>query len=305
MFNLISSDIYRLVKTKSTYIILIITMALIAVQAYTISQIFINMSEDMSEVMEEFGITETGEYVQETEDENGDTEIVIGDDSADMQVEVRMLREKKAPFNDLLVSCMSTILTLMISIFAVVFCSAEFKNGYVKNLAGSIKRYKLVISKFVCVALYTAILFALSAAIIFVICKIRLEVQNDILKITSGNAAGLFKAFGFEFLGNIAMAAVVIAVVEVTRSRSASMAIAVVLSSGLTSAVYQLVTLLLQKKFGVSEDFYLGNYVPSAIVEQFRSGLEQSVYNRMLAVGLIFTALSLIVSAVAMQKKDI
>lgn len=304
MFNLVKSDLYRMVKSKSTYVIFVIALLLIAIQAISTSTILKEMNEDMSVVMEELEITETGENETEFYDEEEDS-ITIGN-FAGLETEVDMINKGKAPLAYLLVSGMNTmIMFLMVVIFVVVFANADQKNGFIKNLAGGISRYKIVLSKFICMTIYEVAIFLGSAAAIFITSKIMLEVKYDVMKVVFGDVGDFFKAFGFEFLGHLAAMTVVLAIVTFTRSTAASMAIGIAFASGLPMIFYKLGTALLQKYLDIPKSFYIGNYVPSGIVQYFRLGIERSIENRMLIVGFAYIIVFLALSMFTIHKKDV
>lgn len=293
-----------MVKSKSSYVIFVITLLLITIQAVSISGMLMEMNKDMSAAMEKFEITETGESDTELYDEE-DGSITI-DNSTGLETEVDMILKGEAPLAYLLVSGMNTlILFLMVSIFVVVFANADQKNGFIKNLAGGISRYKIVLSKFICVTIYAAAVFICSAAAIFITNKIVLEVKYDVMKVVLGDIGDIFKVLGFEFLGHLAVMTVVLAIVTFTRSTAASMAVGIIFGSGFPSVFYQLGTLLLQKYLDVPKSFYIGDYVPSGIVMSFRLGIERSIENRMLIVGFAYIIVFLVLSMFTIHKKDV
>lgn len=304
MFNLVKSDLYRMVKSKSTYVIFVITLLIIVIQAITNTTILREMNKDMSAAMEMYDITETGENTTELYDEE-EGSITIGNQT-NMVTEADMIRKGEAPFAYLLVSGMNNmILFLTLIIFVVVFTNADQKNGFIKNLAGGMHRYKITVSKFICMTLYAAAAFIGAAAVILIVSKIMLEVKYDVMKVVLGDVGDIFQALGVEFLGHLAVMTVVLAIVTFTRSTAASMAVGIIFGSGLPTIVYQLGTLLLQKFFDVPKSFYIGDYVPSGIVMSFRLGIEQSVQNRMLIVGFAYTIIFLALSMFIIHKKDV
>lgn len=289
-----------MVKSKSTYIIMIISALIIAIQAFSIAYLLKDMNDNMEKAMKEYGITAEGEidYGEEK------TEIYIG--STGFSNEVDMLVKGEAPFDQLLLSSLKSMnLFLMLAIFAVVFCNADRKNGFIKNLAGSLPRWKIVLSKFICIVIYAAAAFVVSAAVSLIVSKLVLEVKFDVMDVVVGNVGNIFKVLGFELLGHIAIMTIILAIVSATGSTAASMSLGIVFGSGFPSVFYQLGTMLLQKYTSVPEDFYIGDYVPSGIVQCYTPGLSSGDTARMLVVGFAYTIIFLAFSMFIISKKDI
>lgn len=83
------------------------------------------------------------------------------------------------------------------------------------------------------------------------------------------------------------------------------MAIGIAFASGLPMIFYKLGTALLQKYLDIPKSFYIGNYVPSGIVQYFRLGIERSIENRMLIVGFAYIIVFLALSMFTIHKKDV
>lgn len=144
MIRLIKMNIYRALHSKSTWIILVVTMG--------------------------FGIFAS--YMEKTDFEMmRDSNELINSDEADVAMGItvqtpEMHEDGTEPYilEYVCADIGSCILLIFITIFTVIFVNAEDSSGFVKNIAGQVKRrWMLYASKIVVVALFSLICMVLYA----------------------------------------------------------------------------------------------------------------------------------------------
>ncbi|MDE6232704.1 MAG: ABC transporter permease [Lachnospiraceae bacterium] len=158
MIRLIKMNIYRALHSKSTWILLIVTMAFGLFAAY-MEKTDLDMMKDSYDMInnaaeqdeEPMGITVQTPDIHEDGTEPYILEYVCAD----------------------IGSC---ILCISVTIFAVIFVNAEYSSGFVKNIAGQVKRrWGLYASKMVVIMIFTMLFMIVYAAAQIIALSIFLE----------------------------------------------------------------------------------------------------------------------------------
>ena len=164
MFNTIRMDIYRLIHSKSSYVILVLIIA-VGILSTGMTALVSNMideakSEAQTDVQVELVSESDSElYAAEPTDEANADEDSTGlsfsvskpDDSIIDTSEMTIASAITDEFSGLDVA-------LFLVIFAVLFATADINSGYIKSIGGQVKsRGLLIISKIVTLAIYTAV----------------------------------------------------------------------------------------------------------------------------------------------------
>lgn len=216
MFNLIKMDIHRLLHSKSTWIMICFVIGL-AVFSVTMTNSDIEFMKDnpaaVTETMEERPV---GIYVEaQPEWVNGTIEI-----GSVVSVEMR-----------------SQLLAILCVIFAAIFTNADYKNGYIKNIAGQFpRREQLVASKF--------IVIAFQVLVMVVVFTISIVVSGYVMwgsDFYLGSVTELFQYLGVQYLLHLGIAAVMMLLCILTYSTAFSMTSGILLCSGLAVPVYSLI----------------------------------------------------------------
>lgn len=138
MIRLIKMNIYRALHSKSTWILLIVTMAFALFTAY-MEKTDLDMMKDSYDM-----INDAAE-----EDEISMGIVVQTPDIREDGTEPYILEFVCADIG-------SCILCISVTIFAVIFVNAEYSSGFVKNIAGQVKRrWVLYASKMVVIMIFT------------------------------------------------------------------------------------------------------------------------------------------------------
>lgn len=141
MFNAVRMDIYRLIHTKSAYVILVIAMALAIAMSGMTALIRSMAADSIVETNEQVNMVSesdseiTGEYdTASAEASNGPTATVgLEVDESDMSDEIPTIA-------DMVESDIAGLdLALLLAIFTVLFSTADLNSGYIKSVGGQVK----------------------------------------------------------------------------------------------------------------------------------------------------------------------
>lgn len=268
MTNLIKMDLYRLFRTKSFKIGLIlsiiISFSFVAVLA-TISNMIPMFSAETQEMMSVFPF-------------------------ADWRNGINVF--------DLIISAIS-ILSLMVSaVLASNFISDEQSNGYVKNIAGQIKnKGMLSVSKFVALAVMSfsvMVVYAIgatAAGFIFL---------NDALSYEGFSQ--FLAVFGTKYLIYLSVNAIILFLCALTKSKSASIAFGVLFGSGATIVVYNLISTFVYIVFKC--DIPFASYIPDGLVFGLTMDASSKTITDAVFVAVVYIAVFMTFSMVLMKKRD-
>ena len=146
MFNAIRMDVYRLFKTKSTYIILVIMLAM-SVMGTGLMSVMTEMTGAERQQVQTEQMSDNADYAGEDDLFNEDTE------RAQSQLSVSVSEiDPDENDNSVLSFAMSDIsglqAGLFIIIFTVLFSMADINSGFIKSIGGQVKgRGVLIVSK--------------------------------------------------------------------------------------------------------------------------------------------------------------
>ena len=168
MFNAVRMDIYRLIHTKSAYVILVIAMALAIATSGMTALVRSMAAEGIVETTDE--VTMVSESDSEIADEydtasvessNGPTATVgLEVDESDTSDEVPTIA-------DMVESDIAGLdLALLLAIFTVLFSTADLNSGYIKSVGGQVKnRGVLLFSKMIALSVFTLVAMALDVIV--------------------------------------------------------------------------------------------------------------------------------------------
>ena len=251
MLKALKMDLYRMVRTKSTYIILAAMIASCAMMIWSF-------------------------YVTSTAFSSG----MMGEAGVDMDLA-------------------SLILVLFTVIFTVIFCGAEYKHGYIKNVASVVsKRTGLVISKLICIFIEIIVLHALTALCIIIGCR-------GFLGITEiHNVSGVVLEVIWGVLMNLSMASVIMLLFTIARKTTLPMVLGIIYVL-MGSTVYSLADLIVEKLFKIT-DFSVAEYTNMGnMLSYVNSTASQSTLIRSAVVAVVYLVVSTVVSCILMNKKDV
>lgn len=278
MINMIKMDLYRMFRTKSLYVIWII-MAVIII-AFTL---LMNMSQDMPQ-------QDIANYQETTSEEM----INIG-----MSVTLPTLPGEKATVLDCLFANMQgKIFALLITIFCVIFSTADVTSGYIKTIGGQIKnRQGLVISKAVSMTVYVI----LSIILLVVIQALSNLCILGYLK--WGNLADFSSYLVTQTILHIALALICMAVAIILKNNVISMIIVVCLSANLMMVIYSGLSMILQK-IGIKDFSIIEHTVTGKISVLSIDPSMQDCLSAIL-VAIIFGVVFTVIAGMVFKRRDI
>ena len=153
MLNMIKMDLYRMVRTKSMYVVWIVMAAAIFFST-SMSKLDIDTMNKEAEQQQTENIAET-----------------VKPETINMGMSVFLPTqpgEKVTVFDQVYANLQAKFVALFLVIFTVLFSSADIGSGYIKNIGGQVqKRGTLIFSRSIALAVFTVLTwwsFALARA---------------------------------------------------------------------------------------------------------------------------------------------
>lgn len=286
MFNLIKMDLYRMVHSVSFKVML----AVVAVLAFfTIGMTSYDVA-CTKEQMEKGIVQETGSV----DDDKMVIEMGISVTSNDSWIE-------EVPFSELVNENMkSNLLLLLCAIFVPLFVHAEYKNGYIKNIAGQLpNRGVLAMSKLVAVAVQILVLFisyilwAGLAGLIFF---------KDTL--VPGTVTDLLFTSALHYLLCLAGSYVVLMLSLLTRSSALPLTFGVLCSTGFTALLYSGINMVISVVTD-KNTFDIGLYTPEMNIGYIAADITGGNLLRIVIVGTVYAAVAAGIAITVMRKRDV
>lgn len=306
MINLIKMDLYRLVHSICTWVMLLVT---VGIALFCVAMVNIDL-EDMaenpqySEETSQMGIVsfqievktqDSQEETEETEKPEEGRRIGLYADSNPGWVEGQIFA------GDLISTQMeSGILTLLCVIFAAIFFNADQRNGFLKNIAGQYpNRGILVISKMAAAAVQILLMELLFAVTTGVTAEIIWGEQFLL-----GSIPRMLPFLGVQYLLNLGAAGLILFLCTLTRSAAFGMTAGILIVMGILLPVYSVierafVTLLPSLRLNISQYVLEGNIGVAGMDAPSEILIRASI------VGAAFLVLSVLLSMVIMKKRDI
>ena len=194
----------------------------------------------------------------------------------------------------------SQLLAILCVIFAAIFTNADYKNGYIKNIAGQFpRREQLVASKF--------IVIAFQVLVMVVVFTISIVVSGYVMwgsDFYLGSVTELFQYLGVQYLLHLGIAAVMMLLCILTYSTAFSMTSGILLCSGLAVPIYSLINKAINGlKTGL--EFDINKYILDGNITMLLYDSTSEVMVRGVAVGVAFAIVSLLISTIIVKKRDI
>ena len=306
MINLIKMDLYRMVHSICTWVMLLVT---VGIALFCVAMVNIDL-EDMaenpqySEETSQMGIVsfqievktqDAQEETEETENSEEEQQIGLYADSDPGWIEGQILA------GDLISTQLeSGILTLLCVIFAAIFFNGDQRNGFLKNIAGQYpNRGILVISKMTAAAvqiLLMEIVFAMATG-----------VTAEIIwgeQFVLGFLPQMLPFLCVQYLLNLGAAGLILLLCTLTRSAAFGMTAGILMIMGILLPVYSVIerafaALLPSLRLNISQYVLEGNIGVA--------GMEASsdILTRASMVGAVCLVLSVLLAMVIMKKRDI
>lgn len=296
MFNAIRMDVYRLFKTKSTYIILVIMIAL-SVMGTGLMSVMTEMTGAESQQVQTEQMSDNADYAGEDDQFNEDTE------EAQSQFSVSVSEsDPDENDNSVLSFAMSDIsglqAGLFIIIFTVLFSMADINSGFIKSIGGQVKgRGVLIASKMVAIAIFTAIVIIAD----FLTQLIAVNIFFDDAVV--GSASEIVRLLSSQFALNFALAVLMMAIAMIIKNNVVSMIIGVCMCTGIFELIFMGINYLMDK-IGFN-DFDINNILITGKIQNVTIGADASDIGYALLTAAIYIAVSVLAVYNVFKHRDI
>lgn len=296
MFNAIRMDVYRLFKTKSTYIILVIMLAM-SVMGTGLMSVMTEMTGAERQQVQTEQMSDNADYAGEDDQFNEDTE------GAQSQLSVSVSEiDPDENDNSVLSFAMSDIsglqAGLFIIIFTVLFSMADINNGFIKSIGGQVKgRGVLIVSKMAAIAIFTAIVII--ADFLTELIAVNIFFDDAVV----GSASEIVRLLSSQFVLNFALAILMMAIAIIIKNNVVSMIIGVCMCSGIFELIFMGINYLMDK-IGFS-DFDINNILITGKIQNVTIGADAADIGYALLTAAIYIAVSVLAVYNVFKHRDI
>ena len=278
MFNLIKMDLYRLFRSKSTCVMIIMAACMACFSIY-----MTDLSMDMMKDYPSSAIEDT-----DTDSDMASFGIFVETNPQWINGEIDAFEVLGAQLNGRMV-------LILVSVFVILFVTAERKNGFIKNIAGQFhNRSIMVAAKIVAIAVQVFILFV-TYAVFTVISSLIL--WGD--RVVFASVTDFLPVLGIQYLLHFAFACFAAFLWLLSDSSALSMTISILLCCNFGSLIYSPINYLIGKSFSIEK------YMLETNISFVGGGVIPDVAARAVMVCIIFTLASAAVSMLIVQKRDI
>ncbi|MBQ8297856.1 MAG: hypothetical protein IJX77_08750 [Ruminococcus sp.] len=288
MANLIKSELYRLLKSRCTYVLLIITAFFAVINPLMYKTIDMIAMEEMEAVVAK---------MEESVEDDGTLTVGFSSYGGEKWYD----SEYSVTISDFIQENVSgAFILLFLSIFAALFIGGEIKHGYVKSILTHVgNRRRLALANFAAVEFMLLLMFIVNFASSTVTSLILFD------GIRFGETGDFMIYMLVQFLLHSAFAALIQLLVYLLRSTAFSMTIGICLSSGMGSLIISLLSLLAVKFLGAPSDFSLSKYTITENIMALIPGAPADELSLPLIVGFAGTLLFFALACFTIEKKDI
>ncbi len=296
MFNAIRMDVYRLFKTKSTYIILVIMLAM-SVMGTGLMSVMTEMTGAERQQVQTEQMSDNADYAGEDDQFNEDTE------GAQSQLSVSVSEiDPDENDNSVLSFAMSDIsglqAGLFIIIFTVLFSMADINSGFIKSIGGQVKgRGVLIVSKMAAIAIFTAIVII--ADFLTELIAVNIFFDDAVV----GSASEIVRLLSSQFVLNFALAVLMMAIAIIIKNNVVSMIIGVCMCTGIFELIFMGINYLMDK-IGFS-DFDINNILITGKIQNVTIGADAADIGYALLTAAIYIAVSVLAVYNVFKHRDI
>ena len=281
MLNIIRMDLYRMFKSKSTWIILFATMLMMFASVFMTHSDYVyymNHSTALANLKLTYDQVNWGIY--------------IGSVSPSWCTGV------KIPICEIFtLNIRSKILLMFLVLFTVIFVSGESRTGFIKNIAGQVQnRGTLVLSKLIVVAVFSIMLLLSALIVVILSCRMFFGYVNF------DNFGNFIPYLGTQLFLHVAFGAVMICLIVLLKNSVASMLVGILISAGILQIVDTIIKALVH---GIKGNFSIMYYITSGNIAALTMSSGAGDYIRALLVGLIFIMCANGISMAIIQTRDV
>ena len=281
MLNIIKMDLYRMLKTKSMYVIWIVLAAILL-----ITTSLCKTDYELS--------TEKDAMKQEQV-----TEPTVDNINVGMMVTLPTEPGEKVTVYDIFfANSQGKLYALLLVIFAVLFSTADISSGYIKNIGGQVgNRGSLIFSRSIALSVFTVL--TMTGAFLFQ------AAANCIVfgELEWGNTKAILSYFVAELALHYALVLICMAIAIILKNNVISMVIAVCLTMNVMTIVYGVVNSAIQK-IGI-QNFQIYKYTITGKLSLLPMNPSGNECLAAFGVAMVFIVIMISVSSVVFQKRDI
>ena len=281
MLNIIKMDLYRMLKTKSMYVIWIVLAAILLITTSLCKTDYELLTE--KDAMKQEQVTEP----------------TVDNINVGMMVTLPTEPgEKVTVFDIFFANSQGKFYALFLVIFAVLFSTADISSGYIKNIGGQVgNRGSLIFSRSIALSVFTVL--TMTGAFLFQ------AAANCIVfgELEWGNTKAILSYFVTELALHYALVLICMAIAIILKNNVISMVIAVCLSMNVMTIVYGVINSVIQK-IGI-QNFQIYKYTITGKLSLLPMNPSGNECLAAFGVAIVFIVMMISVSSVVFQKRDI
>ena len=281
MLNIIKMDLYRMLKTKSMYVIWIVLAAILLISTSLCKTDYELLTE--KDAMKQEQVTEP----------------TVDNINVGMMVTLPTEPGEKVTVYDIFfANSQGKLYALLLVIFTVLFSTADISSGYIKNIGGQVRnRGSLIFSRSIALSVFTAL--TMTGAFLFQ------AAANCIVfgKLEWGNTKAILSYFVAELALHYALVLICMAIAIILKNNVISMVIAVCLTMNVMTIVYGVVNSAIQK-IGI-QNFQIYKYTITGKLSLLPMNPSGNECLAAFGVAMVFIVIMISVSSVVFQKRDI
>ena len=281
MLNIIKMDLYRMLKTKSMYVIWIVLAAILLITTSLCKTDYELLTE--KDAMKQEQVTEP----------------TVDNINVGMMVTLPTEPgEKVTVFDIFFANSQGKFYALFLVIFAVLFSTADISSGYIKNIGGQVgNRGSLIFSRSIALSVFTVL--TMTGAFLFQ------AAANGIVfgELEWGNTKAILSYFVTELALHYALVLICMAIAIILKNNVISMVIAVCLSMNVMTIVYGVINSAIQK-IGI-QNFQIYKYTITGKLSLLPMNPSGNECLAAFGVAIVFIVMMISVSSVVFQKRDI
>lgn len=281
MLNIIKMDLYRMLKTKSMYVIWIVLAAILL-----ITTSLCKTDYELS--------TEKDAMKQEQV-----TEPTVDNINVGMMVTLPTEPGEKVTVYDIFfANSQGKLYALLLVIFTVLFSTADISSGYIKNIGGQVgNRGSLIFSRSIALSVFSVL--TMTGAFLFQ------AAANCIVfgELEWGNTKAILSYFVTELALHYALVLICMAIAIILKNNVISMVIAVCLSMNVMTIVYGVINSAIQK-IGI-QNFQIYKYTITGKLSLLSMNPSRNECLAAFGVAIVFAVIMIAASSAVFQKRDI
>ena len=281
MLNIIKMDLYRMLKTKSMYVIWIVLAAILLITTSLCKTDYELLTE--KDAMKQEQVTEP----------------TVDNINVGMMVTLPTEPGEKVTVYDIFfANSQGKLYALLLVIFTVLFSTADISSGYIKNIGGQVgNRGSLIFSRSIALSVFSVL--TMTGAFLFQ------AAANGIVfgELEWGNTKAILSYFVTELALHYALVLICMAIAIILKNNVISMVIAVCLSMNVMTIVYGVINSAIQK-IGI-QNFQIYKYTITGKLSLLPMDPSGNECLAAFGVAIVFIVMMISVSSVVFQKRDI